>query len=107
MHIPLHWEGTLVFGLSVTEYVLDRMADLSTGALVCPRYARFVFDVETSEFLIGCVQEGGGRVAFEHISCTGVDELTWITACYARPVVPGGDTHLTLRTSTILRRLEP
>jgi len=107
MHVPLHADGSVVCGVGVTDLVLDRVTPLAPGNLFFSRFSRFVFDVATNEYLIGCAQEGGDRVAFGCISCSGCDEVTWISACYARPLVPGGDTHLTMRTSTILRRLEP
>jgi len=107
MHVPLHTDGSVVCGVGVTDCVLDRVTPLAPGNIFFSRFSRFVFDVATNEYLIGCAQAGGDRVAFESIGCSGGDEMTWISACYARPLVPGGDTHLTMRTSTILRRLEP
>lgn len=108
LHIPLRTEGTLVFGVVVSDTVVsDRVRRVHSPGMAFDSRYLFVCDVSTDEYLMWGRSADGTVVEMEYFHRLGDTELSWLSSIVRRPAVAGASPMLLLRTTTLLHRTVP
>lgn len=104
MHLPVSTNGTAVFGMVVSDVVLD-------GLLLgnnMHQVVRWVYDTETDVAYAASVSRDGTLVTAASVRPVEDGGGLVITgSMLRRPATPDGDVQLLIRTSTLLQRTEP
>lgn len=104
MHLPVSTNGTAVFGMVVSDVVLD-------GLLLgnnMHQVVRWVYDTETDVAYAASVSRDGAFVTAASVRPVEDGGGLVITgSMLRRPATPDGDVQLLIRTSTLLQRTEP